>query len=221
MGVFDIIVRYREAFLGGLRVTLSLALLTWGVGLLAGILLGALGHRYRFLFGGPLRLFAFFLSGIPFLVLLYWANFPLQVLLNVVIDPFYTAVLILVVLNTVGVAEICRIALDDFPEQYLLSAQVCGLTSRQTIFHIQIPLILRQILPGLLNLQVIMLQMTLFASLISVEELFRVAQRINATIYKPVEIYSALAIFFLLICLPVNGLAIWLKYRFTRNLSEK
>jgi len=65
-----------------------------------------------------------------------------------------------------------------------------------------------------------MLQATLFASLISVEDLFKVAQRINSMIYKPVEIYSALGIFFLLVCLPLNGLALWLKKRFTRNLSE-
>jgi ABC-type amino acid transport system permease subunit len=66
-----------------------------------------------------------------------------------------------------------------------------------------------------------MLQLTLFASLISVEEIFRVAQRINATIYQPVEIYTALAIFFLIICLPLNGLAIYLKKKYTLNLSEK
>ena len=66
-----------------------------------------------------------------------------------------------------------------------------------------------------------MLHTTLFASLISVEEIFRVAQRINAQIYKPVEIYTALGIFFLAISLPLNGLALWLPERFTRNTSEQ
>jgi ABC-type amino acid transport system permease subunit len=87
--------------------------------------------------------------------------------------------------------------------------------------NIQAPIILRQILPSLLTIQVSMLQATLFASLISVEEIFRVAQRINAVIYKPVEIYTALALLFLLICLPLNGLALWLKIKFTRDLSEQ
>jgi ABC-type amino acid transport system permease subunit len=60
----------------------------------------------------------------------------------------------------------------------------------------------------------------LFASLISVEEIFRVSQRINSLEYKPVEIYTALALFFLSISLPVNALALWLRSRFTRNISE-
>lgn len=66
-----------------------------------------------------------------------------------------------------------------------------------------------------------MLHTTLFASLISVEEIFRVAQRINAKIYKPVEIYTALGVFFLLVCLPLNGFALGLKKRYGRNLSER
>jgi ABC-type amino acid transport system permease subunit len=89
------------------------------------------------------------------------------------------------------------------------------------LFRIQLPLILRQVIPALLPLQVVMLHTTLFASLISVEEIFRVAQRINAQIYRPVEIYTALGIFFLGVCLPVNGVALWLKRRFTRDLSER
>jgi ABC-type amino acid transport system permease subunit len=62
-----------------------------------------------------------------------------------------------------------------------------------------------------------MLHTTLFASLISVEEIFRVAQRINAQIYRPVEIYTALGVFFLLVCLPVTGFAFWLKRKYTRD----
>ena len=52
------------------------------------------------------------------------------------------------------------------------------------------------------------------------DEIFRVAQRINAVVYRPIEVYTALAVFFLMICLPLNGVAMYLEARFTRNLSE-
>ena len=71
------------------------------------------------------------------------------------------------------------------------------------------------------NRLVVMLHMTLFASLISVDELFRAAQRINAQIYKPVEIYSAVGLFFLLVSLPLNGLALYLRRKHSRDLSER
>lgn len=169
----------------------------------------------------PARIFSFLLSGVPILVFLFWLHYPAQAMFDLVIDPFYTAAVTLSIVNIFAVADIVRGALNDFPQQYLTAAKVTGLSRKQTIFNIQIPLIFREILPSLLLLQVTMLHTTLFASLISVEEIFRVAQRINAQIYRPVEIYTALGLFFLLVCLPVNGFAIWLKHHFTRDLSER
>jgi ABC-type amino acid transport system permease subunit len=54
-----------------------------------------------------------------------------------------------------------------------------------------------------------------------VEEIFRVAQRINAQIYRPIEIYTALGVFFLAVCVPVNIAALYFKARFTRDTSER
>ena len=221
MDVIQLIIQYQRAFIDGLRVTFELCGITWAVGICLGAALGTAAHRWRWVVGTPLRALAFLLAGIPFLVLLYWAHYPLQVSFEVIVDPFYSAVSVLSLLNVVAVAEICRVALDDFPTEYVLAAKVCGLTRAETFARIQFPLILRQILPSLLTLQVTMLQMTLFASLISVEEIFRVAQRINSVLFRPVEIYTALAVFFLLICLPLNGAALYLRHRFTRNVSER
>lgn len=216
----DILIRYYPAFLKGLVVTLQLSAIIWISGIVVGGALGLAGARFRRAIGIPSRLFSFFIGAIPLLVLLFWLHYPLQAALKIVVDPFYTAAFVFSIVNIFAVADIVRGALNDFPRQYLFAAKVTGLTRTQTILKIQLPLILRQILPGLLLLQVVMLHTTLFASLISVEELFRVAQRINSQIYRPVEIYSALGLFFLIVCLPVNGIALWLRKKFTRNLSE-
>ena len=220
MDVFDIIVRYNEAFCKGIKVTLELAAIAWAVGLTIGWILGASAHQWPVVIGYPLRTIAFILSGVPFLVLLFWANYPLQSFLNVTIDPFVTSATLLSIINTVIVAEIWRNALDSFRREYLQAAKVCGLGLIESLRYIQFPLVFRQVLPMLLAVQVTMLQMTLFASLISVEELFRVAQQINSSTYQTVDTYSALAIFFILICVPPYVIAYWLRIKFTRDLSE-
>jgi ABC-type amino acid transport system permease subunit len=157
---------------------------------------------------------------VPVLVLLFWLHYPLQSVLGVIFDPFYTAAAALSLVNIVSIADLVATTLRDFPAQYVTAARVYGLSPAETTRRIQLPIIFRQILPGLLVRQVTILQATLFASLISVDEIFRVAQRINAIVYRPIEIYTALAGFFLLICLPLNGLAYFLEARFTRDLSE-
>jgi len=220
MTTLEILARYRAAFLAGLGVTIRLFALVSLIGLIAGIALGTLAAKRPGTTGRLQRGLAFVLGGIPILVFLFWAHFPLQQLLGVVLDPFFTASVVLSVVNVVAISDSTRSVLDDFPTQYVLAARSCGLSSRETFARIELPIIARQLIPTLLPIQVSILHATLFASLISVEEVFRVAQRINAQIYRPVQIYTALALFFLAVSLPVNGLAAWLRRRFTRSISE-
>ena len=219
--IFNIIIDYKEAFLHGLFITTLLCVIVWSIGLILGTILGFFGAEYPNEVGKPTKVFSFILSGIPVLVLLFWLHYPFQQFLDVVINPFITAAVAISLVNVVAVANIVRTALIEFPKQYIIAGQVCGMESREIFKKIQFPIIFRQILPSLMTTQVNTLQLTLFASLISVEEIFKVAQDINAIIYKPVEIYTALALFFLIICLPLNGFALWLKKQYTRNLSEK
>ena len=226
MSVFDIIATYHVGFLDGLLVTLKLCLIVWTSGLLLGTALGATAAHDP-IWGKAVHGGAFFLAAIPTLVVLFWLHYPAQALLGdltgseIVINPFYTAAFTFALVNVFAMAEMTRVAIRDFPQQYITAGRVCGLSGRDILLHVQLPLLFRQLLPGILTQQVAMLHMTLFASLISVEEIFRVSQRINATIYKPVEIYTALGIFFIGVCLPINLLAAYLQRRFTRNLSER
>ena len=221
MSISEIIVRYREGFLNGLLVTLRLCLIIWSSGIVFGTLLGILGGKNPRLVGLPTRLISFMLSGIPVLVFLFWLHYPLQSILNVVIDPFITTSAALSLINVFSVANIVRNALAELPTQYREAALVCGVPTNQRLWQIEIPIVFRSVLPTLLITQVNMLHLTLFGSLISVEEIFRVCQQVNSQIYQPVEIYTALGLFFLLICLPINGFAFWLKNKFSRDFSEK
>jgi His/Glu/Gln/Arg/opine family amino acid ABC transporter permease subunit len=220
LSIFDIIIRYKEALLKGLFVTVQLCAVIWILGIIFGALIGYFGAKFRKGVGIPSRVISFFLAGIPILVLLFWLYYPGETLLQINIDPFYVAAFAISIVNIFLVADLTRNALINFPNEYKLAAKVCGLSQEDTFFKIELPIIMRQILPSLLGIQVNMLQLTLFASLITVGEIFRVAQQINAQIYEPVQIYSALALLFLVICLPLNGLAEWLKHKFTRDISE-
>ncbi len=221
MSVLDILITYHIAFLQGLSVTLQLCAVIWSVGLVGGIAMGVLGAHRRRSWGLTIQGTSFAFSAIPTLVILFWLHYPAQAMFDVVIDPFYTAALTLSLVNLFGVGEIVRQAVADFPRQYIVAGRVCGMRTRDIVRHIQLPILFRQLLPSLMILQVGMLHASLFASLISVEELFRVAQRINSLIYRPIEIYTALALFFLAVCLPINILAAWLKKRYTRDYSER
>lgn len=221
MSVFDIIITYHMAFLQGLKVTLGLCSIVWITGIAGGLVLGVAGAHHPHSWGRAIQGASFAFSAIPALVVLFWLHYPAQAMFSVVIDPFYTASFTLALVNLFGIGDIVRQAVSDFPAQYITAGRVCGMNPIAIVRYIQLPILFRQLLPSVLVLQVGMLHASLFASLISVEEIFRVAQRINSLIYRPIEIYTALALFFLIVCLPINMFAAWLKRRYTRDYSER
>ena len=218
--VLKILVNYHNAFGRGLLVTLSLASIAWIIGITVGTLLGILSNTYKN-FGIAIQYAYFFVQSIPVIIALFWAHYPLQELLGVSIPPFITAAVILSLYNVATIAQIIKIALSEFPKQYEIAGIVCGLSSQDIIRKIKAPIIFRNVLPEILSAQVSVLQMTLFASLISVGELFRIAQQINSQIYKPVEIYTGVAVFFIATCLPLTLLVNKLKTKYSRDYSEK
>ena len=217
---FGIIWEYRDGFLHGLLITCEICLIVWSVGILMGTLVGFGAHK-RHGMCVTLKWVSNVITSMPVIVFLFWMHYPLQSILQIVIDPFVTSVVTFSVVNVLGVANIVSMALNDFPRQYLVAARTLGMSHKTIIRKIQMPLMLRSVLPPLLSLQVNMLQISLFSSFIGVEDIFRMAQRINSMAYKPIEIYTALGLFFIIICLPLNLLVEHLKNKYTRDISEK
>jgi polar amino acid transport system permease protein len=107
-----------------------------------------------------------------------------------------------------------------FPTELISTAKVLGLSSIQVAKKIQFPIIFRQLLPQIIILFSFILQATIFCSFISVGELFKKAQELNADIFKPIELYSIVALFFISICLIINLLSLYFKKKYSYDLNK-
>ncbi len=202
--MLDILINYHDAFLRGLAVTLGLVVLIALIGIPFGVAVGVVGARVSRSIGSIVSGIYFLTGAIPILVLLFWMHYPLQSILHVVIDPFWTTVIALGFVNFILTAELVRRELDLLPKAYREAARTLGLPTIKIARFIELPILSRRAIPQLLANQGKMLEYTLFASFISVPELFRVAQNVNAMVYRPVEVYSLLVLFFLIILGPLH-----------------
>lgn len=199
-----ILTNYHDAFLGGLAVTFELLVLVSCIGIPLGVVVGVIGARMSRSLGSFVSGIHFLTSAIPVLVLLFWMHYPLQSMLRVAINPFWTSVFALGLINFVLTAELVRRELELLPKAYREAAKTLGLSKVKIARFVELPILVRHAIPQLLANQGKMLEYTLFASLISVPELFRVAQNVNAAVYRPVEVYSLLVLFFLIILGPLH-----------------
>lgn len=219
--MIEILVDYREAFLKGALTTLHLTLWVWCIGLFVGVQLGVLRSRVSGPVAGNALTFVFLAFGsVPVLVYLFWFHFPVQQILGVVWDPFITSSIVLGLFNAIMISDVVRGALADFPRELEDVAKVTGVSKSTFIREVKFPIILASVLPGYVATQVTALHSTLFASLISVEELFRQAQRINSIEYDPVSTYSLLVIFYFVLSFPLLIGAKVLEHRFEKFRRE-
>jgi len=219
--LLDVFFSHGTEFLLGLWVSLKLCLCIWTTSILGGCLLGYLSAKEPASIGMPVRAAGMCLMGVPPVVFLFWLHYPAQAVLGIVVDPFLTSIVALSIIGVFMVGDIVRNVIVDFPHQYLLAARVCGLSESYSFFKIVLPIAARQIIPNLLVTMVFLFQCTLFTSFISVNEVFRVAQRVNSMEYKPIEIFTALAIFCILFCLPLYLLANYVRSTHTRDIGEQ
>ncbi len=217
--MFQVLIQYHYLLLQGFLTTLKLLGCIMLIGIPVGILLGVIGGRYNSEIGKVIKAGRFITKVIPVLVLLFWLHYPLQGLLGIVVDPFWTTIIALGIINMIATAYVVATELELLPKSYREAGITLGMSKNQVVKYIELPLLIRRTLPQLLLNQASMLEYTLFASLISVPELFRTAQTINAMIYKPVEIYSLLVLFFLLILAPLHLFISWLQKKYVAEYA--
>lgn len=194
--------------------TLGLFAVAWICGLPLG-----LGAAFAAFFGilSPrfLKLVSFGFAAIPLLVVLFWVHYPLQAILDVVWPAALTASAVLVVFVAVSTADALFDSFKLSDARFGEMATVLGLQSQVYARRILVPNGLQIALPRLLIAAVSTIHLTMFASLIGVEELFRVTLRLNAQYLKPVELFSSMALFYIVLCGPLYMLAMLTRQKLT------
>ena len=216
----NLLLNYAEAFTRGIGMTLFVTGCAWVIGTILGFFLGTSAVRSSFA-GSAVSKAAFGIGAIPAMILMVWFHYPVQAALGLVINPIATAIFVLTLINTALVAEAFSSARANTGREYLESAFIHGMDFRTARYRIELPLLIRTASPRVLYAQVLVLHVSLFASLISLNELFSTAQRINAVEYQPIPIYTFVALFYLLLSLPLLLLGARLEQRYGRDFSER
>jgi polar amino acid transport system permease protein len=200
----SIFINYREILLYGLWVTIQLAIIMIVGGLLIGILWGKLAtNRWPIIRNSAIWSYEI-IRAVPALILLFWFHYPFQRILNIVIDPFITSALVFTILNAAYIADYIRTGILNVPRGQIEAGMALGISEKYIWRRIIRWDVLRSLYPTLIGQNVHMLKTIPIASMITVVELFRVAQQINAYTYKTIEVYTAVAVIYIIMVIPLT-----------------
>jgi polar amino acid transport system permease protein len=214
---FDLIWTYRDVFLQGVAGTLALTCLSMSFGLIFGVVvgLGRLSQSRTVSFTSAA--FIEFFRDTPILVQLVWIYYCLPIITGVRLDAFWSAVLALSIHATAYLGEVYRAGVASIDRGQAESARSLGMSWWQAMRHIVLPQAVRRVLPPMLNVFADFMKASALASIIGVWELFRQASNVITTIYRPLEVYTAMALVYFVLIFPF----VWAAPRMERLLARR
>lgn len=193
-----------DLLISGLATTLWLSLLSMGISLILGTLIGAM--RVSPL--GPVAAFASgyveFFRNIPLLIVLFFTLNGLPYM-GLTLPFFWVGVAGLAVYTAAYVAEVVRAGLQAISHGLVEASRSLGLTWTQTMRFVLLPYTFRTVIPPLGTLFIALVKNTSLASAVAVPELLYQAEVVEGRTFNP-DIFVIAGAIYLLITLPLAGL---------------
>ncbi len=172
-------------------------------GLFGGFLLGALSGVTRaygnIVLSAIAQVYVAVIRGTPIVVQVMFIYFALPLLADIRVDAEWAAIVTLIINSGAYISEIVRGALLSVHKGLKEAGQAMGLPFHKILFHIIGPVAFRRMIPPLGNQCIISLKDSSLFIVIGVAELTRQGQEIMASNFRAVEIWSAVAIVYLIL----------------------
>ena len=198
----------------GALVTIQITAMAVFIGTCIGLFIGiAELARYGWI-RIPAKIYVDFIRGTPLLVQIFIIYFALPIIFGTRIEPFVAAVAACSINSGAYVAEIFRAGIQSIDKGQMEAGRSLGMSWTQTMRHIIIPQAFRRTIPQLGNEFIAMLKDSSLVSVIGFEELTRKGQLVIASTYGSLEIWSAVAIIYLIMTLTITRFVAYLEKRF-------
>jgi polar amino acid transport system permease protein len=207
---WDIIPGNLDFLLSGLQMTLFISATTLVLAMAGGLVL-ALMDMSRF---WPIRAvgltFGEIIRNTPILVQLLWVYYVLPIVFGIGISSLSAILIGLSVYMASFISEVYRAGIQAVPKGHREAAQVLGLTSIQSFRRIVLPQAIRMTLPPLASNFVQLIKFSSLGAVISVTEITRRGMELSSSTFRPLEIFSFIAVVYFLICWPLAmAIRVW------------
>jgi len=210
---FGFLLRYVPLFVKGVGITLAYTVGTILIGLLLGLLIG-LGRLSRYwIVQAPLIGLIEIFRCTPLLVQIIWFYYALPVILNVQIPAVVAATAVLSLYTAAFYAEIFRAGIVSIEAGQWDAAKALGLSRWQVMRRIVLPQAVRRMVPPFMNQSITQLKNTSLVSTIAVPDLLYQGSLITADTYRPLEVYTVVALIYFALLFPATVLAQWYERR--------
>lgn len=183
----------------GLKLTLLIAIVGIGFGILIGSLSGYALQSHNRLARTLAGIYIWIIRATPLMVQALYGYFVIPKLLGMDLDNVTVGIMVIALNSGAFISEIVRGSLESIDHGQKEAASSLGLTNMQALIHIIIPPAFKLALPALFNQFIISVKDTALLSVIAVNEITHMGQNYAALSFKMIPTYTTIAVFYLVL----------------------
>lgn len=195
---FSVIANSMPALMRGARTTIYITVVGLVGGVIAGLVFGLMRAYGGKLLNGIALVYIELMRGTPIIVQVMFIYFALPVLLGIRIDAMTAAITAITINAGAYIAEIVRGAFLSVSKGLSEAGLALGVPQWRVLAFVVGPVAFRRLIPPLGNQFIVSLKDTSLFIVIGVGELTRQGQEIMASNFRAVEIWSAVAVIYLI-----------------------
>ncbi|MDO5046267.1 amino acid ABC transporter permease [Campylobacter sp.] len=196
----------------GLLISLKISFISIVISLIGGLVMGiVMSSKNKFIFAFC-KICLETIRIMPTIVWLFLFYFGLSKALNTHISAFTASLLVFSIWGVFEMMDIVRGAITSIPKHQFESAASLGLNKAQIYTFVIVPLAMRRLVPGAVNLLSRMIKTTSIVVLIGVVEVVKVGQQIIerhvfTNNMAPFWVYGFIFFLYFIICYPISKLS--------------
>ncbi|MGE0718607.1 MAG: amino acid ABC transporter permease [Alphaproteobacteria bacterium] len=201
----------------GAWLTLALWALAFAFGLAAGLVLGLVRTAGHPALAWTAAAYVEVFRNTPVLVQLVWFYYAFPVLTGIQMSAFAAAAFGLCLNTSAYCAEIYRGGIRSIASGQWEAGRALGMRYGPLMRRVVLPQAIRRMVPAFTNRAIELGKMTAIASVIAVHELMYEARLLSASSFRPLEVFTVIAIIYFVVIYPGTLLSYRLEARLGRR----
>jgi polar amino acid transport system permease protein len=214
---FEVIWDYQVVFYRAAVTTVEITIGSLAIGLVLGLTLGMMRLSRRVALRWPAAFYIETFRSTPVLVQLVWIYYALPVLSGVQMGNVTSLLVGLGLHAAAYFAEIFRAGILSVDRGQMDAAKAIGMRYFQAMRRIILPPAIRRMIPPFINEFATLMKLTTLGTVLAVAELLHESENLINNTYRPLEVYTVLAVAFGVIIFPI----IYLSQRLERALRVR
>jgi len=211
---FDVALESLPQMLQGLGLTCLLTVLAMTFGLVVGMIVALMRFSKLKIVWLPAYAFTEVFRTTPLLVQVIWVFTVLPLTVGITLSPFFSGLVALGLNVAAFMSEVYRAGITSVASGQSHAALALGMTRLQSLRRIVLPQAILKMVPPMASMWVALFKDTSILAAIGVAEMMTQARVLAAETYRPMEIYTLVAVIYFLVAYPQSLGVNWLFNRF-------